>query len=65
MGKNTFRSQIESPPGGDIDMDVGLPRAQSLDGELNPLWRLHCDTVLVLLLAYEDSNLVEQVWVAQ
>ena len=59
MGKNTFRSQIESPSGRDIDMAVDLPSAQSLDGELNPLWRLHCDAVLVLLLAYEDSNLVE------
>ena len=65
MGKNTFCSQIDFPPGGDIDMAVELPRAQSLDGELNSLWRLHCDAVLVLLLAYEDSILVEQVWVVQ
>ena len=65
MDKTRFRSQIVSPPGGDIDMAVDLPRAQSLDGELNPLWRLHCDAVLVLLSAYEDSILVEQVWVAQ
>ena len=65
MGKNTFRSHIASPSSGDIDTAVDLPRAQSLDGELNPLWRLHCDAVLVLLSAYEDSILVEQVWVAQ
>ena len=65
MGKNTFRSQIDSPPGGDIDTAVELPRAQSLDGELNPLWRFYCDNVSVLLSAYEDSILVEQVWVVQ